>query len=91
MGGSSDRRKFAAFLTDYVDYGTAMAALSIATYLPMFLQENGASPVVIGLIPAACALGRAITGLLAAPYLERHSLIRGRQPVPWRCCRLARR
>ena len=43
----------------------------MVTYLPMFLRENGASNVVIGLIPGIYALTRAFTGLLAAPYVDR--------------------
>lgn len=75
MPRRADRRTFQAFLVDFVDYGIAMSAVSMATYLPLFLRTNGASNVVIGLIPAAFAAGR-MTGLLAAPRLECRSLIR---------------
>lgn len=71
-----DRRTFAAFLTDYVGYGIAMAAISMTTYLPMFLKSQTDSNVVIGLIPATFALARSFTCMLAAPYLERKRFIR---------------
>lgn len=69
-------RTFAAFLTDFVNYGIATSAISMATYLPLYLKTNGASDLVIGLVPAAFAAGR-MTGMLAAPRLEARSLIRG--------------
>ena len=75
MSPADDRRAFAAFLTDFVNYGIAMSAVSMATYLPLYLKTHGASDLVIGLIPAAFAAGR-MTGLLAAPVLEAKSLIR---------------
>ncbi|MEW6751129.1 MAG: MFS transporter [Candidatus Latescibacterota bacterium] len=74
MDRRSNRRTFAAFLTDFVGYGIAMSAISMVTYLPLFLKTNGASTVVIGLVPAAFAVGR-MTGLLAAPRLECRALI----------------
>jgi len=70
------RRTFAAFLIDFVNYGIATSAISMATYLPLYLKTNGASDLVIGLVPAAFAAGR-MTGMLAAPRLEARALIRG--------------
>jgi len=52
-----------------------MSAISMTTYLPLFLRTHGASEIVIGLITAFFAAGR-MTGLLAAPLLESRSLIR---------------
>ena len=72
---SASRRAFAVFLADYVSYGVAMSAISMTTYLPLFLRTHGASEIVIGLIPAVFAAGR-MTGLLAAPLLESRLLIR---------------
>jgi len=76
MNPSRSRRTFAAFLIDFVNYGIATSAISMATYLPLYLKTNGASDLVIGLVPAAFAAGR-MTGLLAAPRLEARSLVRG--------------
>ena len=70
-----NRRTFAAFLIDFVSYGVAMSAISMATFLPLFLRTHGATEVTIGLVPAAFAAGR-MTGLLAAPRLESKPLIR---------------
>lgn len=75
MSPASHRRTFAAFLVDFVGYGIAMSAVSMATYLPLFLKTNGATDVVVGLVPAAFAAGR-MTGLLAAPLLEARPLVR---------------
>lgn len=75
MPPSPDHRTFAAFLVDFVSYGVAMSAVSMATYLPLFLKTHGASDLIIGVIPAAFAAGR-MTGLLAAPLLECRPLIR---------------
>lgn len=74
MSSRRQRGLFRAFLTDFVDYGIAIAAVSMATYLPLFLRTHGASDVVIGLLPGAFAAGR-MTGLLAAPRLECRPLI----------------
>ncbi len=74
MSPSTDRRTFISFITDFVSYGIAMSAVSMATYLPLFLKTHGASDLVIGLIPAAFAAGR-MTGLLVAPVIEARPLI----------------
>ncbi len=74
MSPSTDHRTFISFITDFVSYGIAMSAVSMATYLPLFLKTHGASDLVIGLIPAAFAAGR-MTGLLVAPVIEARPLI----------------
>ncbi|MBT3342057.1 MAG: MFS transporter [Gemmatimonadetes bacterium] len=75
MSPSRDRRTLAAFLTDFINYGVAMSAVSMVTYLPLYLKTNGASDLVIGLVPAAFAAGR-MSGVLAAPRLEAKPLVR---------------
>jgi len=72
---SDNRHTFVIFLIDFVMYGVAMSAISMATYLPLFLRTHGASEVIIGLVPAAFAAGR-MTGLLAVPRIESQPLIR---------------
>jgi MFS family permease len=75
MNPPESRRAFAVFLTDFVSYGVAMSAISMATYLPLLLRTYGASEITIGMVPAIFAAGR-MTGLLAAPVLESLPLVR---------------
>jgi hypothetical protein len=64
------------FLFDYVAYYTAMSAVSVATFFPMFVRSLTASNLAIGLIPAIQMLGGTLPGLFMPPLLQRRKRLK---------------
>lgn len=63
------RRNFAANFFDTMFFSLALAFASMTTIMPLFVRQLGASPLIVGLIPALVQAGQMLPPLFAAPYI----------------------
>ncbi len=63
------KRNFTANFIDVMFFSLALAFASMQTIVPIYLRQLGATPLLIGLVPALVQTGQVLPPLFAAPYV----------------------